>query len=95
MSSGLDPDEHCREDDAIMSQTETLQLRLSPPSGRRDRFRPTSPSRTAGDSLVVSIPSPLRAVLEREALRTGRSAEGLLRDVITRYLNSLPPVLLD
>jgi hypothetical protein len=49
----------------------------------------------AGDSLVVSLPSQMRAVLEREALRTGRTAEGLMRDAIARYLTSLPPVLLD
>lgn len=78
-----------------MVQTELIELRFSPPSNRKERFRGEPARRMAGDSLVVSLPSQMRAVLEREALRAGRTAEGLMRDAIARYLTSLPPVLLD
>jgi len=80
-----------------MVQTERMELRFSPPSVRGESFRNASLRKPTGDSLVVALPlqMQMRAVLEREALRTGRSAEGLMREAIARYLTSLPPVLLD
>jgi len=78
-----------------MVQSEMIELRFSLPSNRSERFRGESVRRLTGESLVVALPPQMRAVLEREALRTGRSAEGLMRETIARYLTSLPPVLLD
>ena len=78
-----------------MTQTEMIELRFAPPSLRGERFRSESRGRITGDSLVVALPPQMRAVLVREALRTGRTSEGLMREAIARYLTSLPPVLLD